>query len=91
MLPGTFQRSGRVPEQSLHNTDVQKVYGRKRHEEKSFISMLATAMTATLFAGCGSDASNADSANSADATASTTEAGDVKQMQQHQEVVPFII
>ena len=40
--------------------------------------MLATAMTATLFAGCGSDASNADSANSADATASTTEAGDVK-------------
>ena len=38
MLPGTFQRSGRVPEQSLHNTDVQKVYGRKRHEEKSFIS-----------------------------------------------------
>ena len=37
--------------------------------------MLATAMTATLFAGCGSDASNA---NSADATASTTEAGDVK-------------
>ena len=36
--------------------------------------MLATAMTATLFAGCGSDASNADSANSADATASTTEA-----------------
>ena len=40
--------------------------------------MLATAMTATLFAGCGSDASNADSANSADATASTTEAGDAK-------------
>lgn len=38
MLPGTFQRSGRVPEQSLHNTDVQKVYGRKQHEEKSFIS-----------------------------------------------------
>ena len=37
--------------------------------------MLATAMTATLFAGCGSDASNADSG---DATASTTEAGDVK-------------
>ena len=37
--------------------------------------MLATAMTATLFAGCGSDASNA---NSADASASTTEAGDVK-------------
>ena len=33
--------------------------------------MLATAMTATLFAGCGSDASNADSANSADATAIT--------------------
>ena len=40
--------------------------------------MLATAMTATLFAGYGSDASNADSANSADATASTTEAGDAK-------------
>lgn len=40
--------------------------------------MLATAMTVTLVAGCGSDASNADSANSADATASTTEAGDVK-------------
>ena len=37
--------------------------------------MLATAMTATLFAGCGSDASNA---NSGDATASTTEAGDSK-------------
>ena len=37
--------------------------------------MLATAMTATLFAGCGSDASNA---NSGDAAASSTEAGDVK-------------
>ncbi len=92
MLPGTFQRSGRVPEQSLHNTDVQKVYGGNDMKRKVLSVMLATAMTATLFAGCGSDASNADSANSADATASTTEAGDVKtDARQHQEVVPFII
>ena len=49
-----------------------------KYREDNDSVMLATAMTATLFAGCGSDASNADSANSADATASTTEAGDVK-------------
>ena len=47
-------------------------------KKKLLAALLATAMTATLFAGCGSDASNADSANSADATASTTEAGDTK-------------
>ena len=53
--------------------------------------MLATAMTATLFAGCGSDASNADSANSADAQQVQQKQEMRKQMQQHQEVVPFII
>ena len=56
----------------------RKYTGGNDMKRKVLSVMLATAMTATLFAGCGSDASNADSANSADATASTTEAGDVK-------------
>ena len=47
----------------------RKYTGGNDMKRKVLSVMLATAMTATLFAGCGSDASNADSANSADATA----------------------
>jgi len=53
----------------------RKYTGGNDMKRKVLSVMLATAMTATLFAGCGSDASNADSANSAADTERTKEDG----------------
>ena len=91
MLPGTFQRSGRVPEQSLHNTDVQKVYGRKRHEEKSFISNACYSNDSNLLqdAAVMLPMQTVQTVQMQQQVQQKQEMR--KQMQQHQEVVPFII
>ena len=53
--------------------------------------MLATAMTATLFAGCGSDVPM-QTVQTVQMQQQVQQKQEMrKQMQQHQEVVPFII